>query len=120
MMRKSLAGLALVAAYTMMLAVPVQAETYDNWHGNTALNSRENAQFNAPREADLSLRLEGAHKECGPITIAHLRTGCLDSHDVTEDEFSRHRNEGLTGGGSGVMKAPGVPVYKPELNGAGR
>ena len=120
MMRKMLTGLALIAGCATALAVPAQAETYGNWHGNTAFNNRESARHESLRQTDLSVRLERARKECGPITNAHLRTGCLDSLDVTEDEFSRDRNEGLTGGGSGAMKAPGVPVYKPELNGAGR
>ena len=63
MMRKMLTGLALVAGCTIPLAVPAQAETYDNWHGNTALNNGECARYESLRGTDLSVRLEWARKE---------------------------------------------------------
>ena len=67
-MMKTLTYVALVAGCAIALGVPVaQAQTADT---HSLMNTGD-------REARIL-------KECGPITNAHLRAGCIDSIELEE------------------------------------
>lgn len=53
--------------------------------------------------------------ECGPITNAHLRAGCIDSLAIDEDRRSMGRRDGLTGGGDGRMNSIDRTFQGPEM-----
>jgi hypothetical protein len=64
-MMKTLTSIALVAGCTVALAVPMgQAQTMDR-------HSLVDAPLGGDREARIL-------RECGPITNAHLRAGCMN------------------------------------------
>ena len=103
-MKKTLTSIALMAGCAMALAVPVvQAQTMNSGH------------FNDTREWRIL-------HECSPLTVAHLRTGCIDTDNIEEDQrarsldgqHTRTLNEGLTGGGHGRMNPIDRTFQGPE------
>src|SRR4051812_41737618 len=100
MIRKTLNSLAFAAGCAVALAaVPMQAQTVDP-------QSRMGRN-----EAGLQYRMQ---RECGSITNAHLRTGCMDSLSLSEDLRPRSLSDGLTGGGDGRMNPTDRTFQGPE------
>ena len=56
-------------------------------------------------------------RECGPITNAHLRAGCIDSIEL-EQQPSARWHEGMTGSTTGVLNS-GPTLYAPNMNDTG-
>jgi len=59
-------------------------------------------------------------RECGSIANTHLRTGCMDSIAIEEDQRSMRLRDGLTGDGDGRMNSidrtfQGPEKYDPHL-----
>lgn len=109
-MKKTLTSVALVAGCAMALAVPaLQAQTMNS---QTKMNL---GHFNDTREWRIL-------HECSPLTVAHLRTGCIDTVNIEEDQRTRSLdgqrtrtlNEGLTGGGHGRMNPIDRTFQGPE------
>ena len=113
MIRKTLARIAFVAGCAVGLAAPMaQAQT-------TAPHRHFGAQND--RFLDLTEHTKSRMRtECGPITNAHLRAGCMDSLAIDEDRRSMGLRDGLTGGGDGRMNPidrtfQGPEKYDPHL-----
>ena len=100
-MMKTLTSIALVVGCAIALAVPAgQAQTMD----------RHNL-MDAPRvnTGDLKARIL---RECGPITNAHLRAGCIDSIELEQ-------HDRMTGSTTGTMSSIGPTRYAPNVNDTG-
>src|SRR3954470_20281364 len=95
----------------MALAVPaVQAQTLDM---QTSMYER----LLQPTQAERHSRML---RECGSIANTHLRTGCMDSIAIEEDQRSRGLRYGLTGDSHGRMNPvdrtfQGPEKYEPHL-----
>jgi hypothetical protein len=135
MIRKTLTSLALVAGCTIALAVPVaQAQTVDtqilmnaprvnpgdraDWMAGS--NNAESAQYDRLMGQNRALRPSRTHNECGSISNAHLRAGCMEGRAFDEDRRSMGLREGLTGDSSGRMNSidrtfQGPEKYDPRL-----
>src|SRR3954451_13015593 len=111
MMKGTLGTLALVAGCAVALTAPaVQAQTLD-------MQSSMYERLLQPNNAELRSRIL---RECGPITNTHLRTGCVDSLAIEEDQRSMGLRDGLTGGGDGRTNPidrtfQGPEMYDPRL-----
>jgi len=100
-MMKTLTSIALVAGCTVALAVPMgQAQTIDRQR-----------LMDAPRvnTGDREARIL---RECGQITNAHLRAGCIDSIELEQ-------HDRMTGSTTGMMNSTGPALYAPNVNDAG-
>jgi hypothetical protein len=130
MIGKTLTSVALIAGCAVALALPMaQAQTVDtqilmnaprvnagdraDWMAGR--NNAESAQYDRRLDLNRAYRQSRILKECGPITNAHLRAGCIDSFDTSEDQPSPGWNEGLTGGGTGMMNSVGPTPYSPNM-----
>ena len=110
-MINSLISIVLAAGCAIPLAVvTAQAQTADM-----------HRSMNAPRmnPGDLKARIL---RECGPITNAHLRAGCIDNIDLSERQPSAGWHERMTGSSTGPMNSTGPTFYAPNMNevGSGR
>jgi hypothetical protein len=136
MIKGTLTSLAFAAVCAIALAVPAaQAQVIDtqgqlrtmpprlkagqhaDWIAGS--NNTESAQYEYLLQNDPAFRQSRAMKECGPITDAHLRAGCLDSFGVYEDQRSPGWNEGLTGGSTDTTIPLGKPPFNLDMYGAG-
>ena len=100
-MMKTLTSIALVAGCAIALAVPMgQAQTADT-----------HSLMDAPRvnTCDREARIL---RECGPITNAHLRAGCIDSIELEQ-------HDRMTGSTTGTMSSTGPTPYPPNVNDTG-
>jgi len=82
-------------------------------------NHMDSAQYEHLLRTSPAFRQSRIQKECGSLTIAHLRAGCIDSFSVYEDQRSVDWSEGLTGGGTGIMNSTGATPYNPNTYDAG-
>jgi len=106
MMMKTLASLALVAGCAVALTVPaVQAQTLDM---QTSMYER----LLQPNQVERHSRML---RDCGAIGNTHLRTGCMDSFAIEEDQRSRGLRDGLTGGSDGRMNSIDRTFQGPEM-----
>jgi hypothetical protein len=119
MMKGILTRLAFSAGCAIAVAVPaVQAQT-DTQIQTTAPGITFRLQND--RFLDLSEHTKNRMRtECGPITNAHLRTGCMDSLAIEEDQRSMGLRDGLTGDSHGRMNPidrtfQGPERYDPHL-----
>src|SRR4051794_22192198 len=88
MMKKSLTSVAFAAGCAIALAIPAaRAQTLD-------MQRSMYEHLMDRNEADLQSRMQ---RECGSFINAHLRTGCMDSLAIEEDQRSRGLRDGLTG-----------------------
>src|SRR5689334_3170899 len=106
MIRKALNGVAFAAGCAIALAaVPMHAQTADpqSRMGRNETNIQDTMQ-----------------RECGSMANAHLRTGCMDSLAIEQDQRSVNFSNGLTGGDHGRMNPidrtfQGPDMYDPHL-----
>jgi len=105
MIKEILTSLALVVGCTIAVAVPAA-------QAQTSMNS---PRYNHLPNTNSEFREWRILKECGSITIAHLRTGCIDTVNIEEDQRALGLNEGLTGGGSGMMDPMSPHPYNPNM-----
>ena len=105
MIRKTLTSVAFAAGCAMALAVPaVQAQTLDM---QTSMYDR----LLQPTQAERHSRML---RECGSIGNTHLRTGCMDSIAIEEDQRSMRLRDGLTGDSHGRMNSIDRTFQGPE------
>ena len=84
MKRVGVTSLAMAAGCAIALAIPAaQAQTYNNWGRNPALNNAESAKYDRMLQTSPDFRQARIRKECGPITDPQLRESC-------EASFAQH------------------------------
>jgi hypothetical protein len=109
-MIKTLTSIALVAGCAIALAVPM---------GQAQITDRHNL-MDAPRvnTGDREARIL---RECGSITNAHLRAGCIDTIEIelSEQHPSARWHDRMTGSTTGMMNSTGPNPYAPNMNDAG-
>ena len=127
MIGKTLNSVALIAGCAVALALPMaQAQTVDtqilmnaprinagdraDWMAGR--NNAESAQYDRRLDLNRAYRQSRILKECGPITNAHLRAGCIDSIDLEQ-------HDRMTGSTTGMMNSTGPTLYAPNMNDAG-
>ena len=129
MINKALTSLAFAAGCAIALAVPaVQAQTADTQilmntprlnagdnDGSLGRNNAENAQYDRLLQTDPAFRHSRMIRECGSITIAHLRAGCMESFAIDEDRRSMGWRYGLTGDSHGRMNPIDRTFQGPEM-----
>jgi len=104
-MMKFLTSVAFAAGCAISLAVPaVRAQTLD-------MQSSLYENLLERNQAGLHARIR---KECGSITNTHLRTGCIDTLTIEEDQRSMGWDDGLTGDGNGRMNSIDRTFQGPE------
>ena len=114
MIIKTLTRIAFVAGCAVGLAAPMALAQTDTQVQTTAPRTHFRGQND--RVLDLSEHNKRRMRtECGPITNAHLRAGCIDSLAIDEDRRSLDRREGLTGGGDGRMNSIDRTFQGPEM-----
>jgi hypothetical protein len=111
MMKGTLNGLAFAAGCAIAATIPAaQAQMLD----------LQTSMYDRLLELNPEYRESRIIRECGPITNAHLRAGCLDSFGVTEKQLAPGWDKGLTGDSDGRMNRidrtfQGPEIYDPRL-----
>jgi hypothetical protein len=114
MIMKTLTRIAIVTGCAVGLATPVAQAQTDAQIQATAPRVKFGMQ--AERFLDLSEHTKDRIRaECGSITNAHLRAGCMDSLAIDEDRRSMGLRDGLTGGGDGRMNSIDRTFQGPEM-----
>jgi hypothetical protein len=129
MIGKTLTSLAIAAGYVIALAASVQAQTVDtqilmnaprvnpgdraDWMASR--NNAESTQYERLRERNEAYLQYRMRRECGSIANAHLRTGCMDSLSLSEDQRSINLRNGLTGDSNGRMNSIDRTFQGPEM-----
>jgi hypothetical protein len=132
MIAKTLTSLALVAGSAMALAVSAaqgqvidtqeqlrtplpRLQASDRVEGFSDRNIMDSAQYEHLLRTSPAFRQSRMMKECGSLTVAHLRAGCMDSFSAYEDRRSMDLRDGLTGGGDGRMNPIDRTFQGPEM-----
>ena len=114
MITKILTRIAFVAGCAVGLATPMAQAQTDTQVQTTAPRTHFRGQND--RFLDLTEQTKSRIRtECGPITNAHLRAGCVDSLAIDEDRRSMGLRDGLTGGGDGRMNSIDRTFQGPEM-----
>jgi hypothetical protein len=102
---KTVTSLALAAGCAIALSIPAQAQTYNSWGGNAALNNAESARYDQMVQTSPGFRQARMHKECGPITDPQLRQSCMASFGQHESQIG---SSGRTMAGGTTQWSPGT------------
>src|SRR4051812_36124751 len=100
---KTLTRIAIVAGCAVGLVAPMAQAQTDTQAQSTAPRIKFGTQANRFLDLTPEPGKGRISMECGSITNAHLRSGCIDSLAIDEDRRSMGLRDGLTGGGDGRM-----------------